>query len=325
MNAAIGIDVGGTKVSVALGTDKGKILVHKRFKTQKSTKTKECIRQLKETIDLLVKEAKSQKLKLVGIGVVIPGAVDPEKGIVPRSPHLVGWQGLPLKSILEKEYKLPVMMVNDAKGAAVAEKIFGAAKECQNFIYMTVSTGVGSGIYVNGRLLQGASFVAGEVGHTTIQTNGGEKWKMNEEGVLEAYASGTAIHQYVVSQIKKGKGSKKLKKLHRDKKLDTREIAHLAGEGDALSVRAFARAAEYLGVGVANLLNILNPEMIIFGGGVWKTAPALFMKAFKQSCQKKSWPEAYKVVKIVKTKLGDFGGNLGALAMVFESLKKKKK
>lgn len=325
MNAAIGIDVGGTKVSVALGTEKGKILVHKRFKTQKSTKTKECIRQLTETIDLLIQDAKTQKIKLVGIGVVIPGAVDPQKGVVPRSPHLVGWQGIPLKSILEKQYRLPVMMVNDAKGAAVAEKIFGAAKKCQNFIYMTVSTGVGSGIYVNGHLLQGASFVGGEVGHMTIQTDGGEKWKMNEEGVLEAYASGTAIYQYVVSQIKKGKGSKKLKKMHRDKKLDTREISLLADKGDALAIRAFKRAGEYLGVGVGNLLNILNPEMIIFGGGVWKSAPSVFMKSFKLSCQKKSWPEAYRAVKIVKTKLGDYVGNLGALAIVFETLKKRKK
>ncbi|MCB9799474.1 MAG: ROK family protein [Candidatus Omnitrophica bacterium] len=320
MKYAIGIDVGGTKISIVIGTEKGRILGRRLIPTQIKSNTQKCLKELEENIIQLLRETSLTSRQILGIGLCLPGAVDSRKGIAPISPHLKGWEGLRLRQRLFGRFKKPVYMTNDANAAAVAEKIFGQAQKAENFIYITISTGVGGGIYANGKLLEGVSFVAGEVGHMTIESQG-EPWALGEIGCLEAYASGTAIARYVNRELEQGRGTTFLKRLSKNGPLTTKEIGIAAKKKDKLALAAFQRAGEYLGIGIGNLLNILNPEIVILGGGVLKTAPAVFYQSFKLSCRHRSWPEAFRAVRITRTQLGDNVGNLGAMALVFSQQK----
>jgi glucokinase len=317
MKYAIGIDIGGTKISAALGNHRGKILAHCQIKTLKGRDSHECIRQLIQNLHHIIQSSGVSANLIKGIGVCLPGAIDTNKGIIPVSPHLEGWKGIPLARMLFQTLKLPVRMANDANAAALAEKVFGQGQGVRNFIYMTVSTGVGGGIVIDGKLLTGTSFVAGEIGHMTIDPFG-EKWKLGEIGVLEAYASGTAVARYVSSKLK-GKHLKSLVKYRdTDGQVSAKRIAQQAKRGDRLALEAFGRAGFYLGIGVANLLNVLNPRKVILGGGMLESPPPVFWKTFRQTCRRRSWKQAYQAVRIVRTKLGNRVGNLGALALVFE-------
>ncbi|HTL46482.1 MAG TPA: ROK family protein [Verrucomicrobiae bacterium] len=320
MKTAIGIDIGGTKISMVLGTPSGKILVHRRIPTRTGAETKACIAELKAAIREILHTAKAKKYKVLGIGIGAPGAVDSRTGIVPRSPHLKGWKGLPLARLLEKEFSLPVLMANDANAAAVAEKIFGQAKGCQHFIYMTVSTGIGGGIYTFGKLLEGANYVAGEIGHMIIVPDG-NLCSCGNEGCLEAYSSGTAIARHAESQVRKGKRTILAARMDKQGFLTGRDVGEAATKRDSVAVKSFEKAGYYLGIGIANLLNIINPEKVILGGGVWASAPRRFEQIMMQSCRHHAWPEAVKKVKIVRSKLKGSVGDLGALALVFERLK----
>lgn len=322
MKTAIGIDIGGTKISLVLGTPEGKILARRKIATRTGEETRACIRELTAVIRDLFKYGAARGHKVSGIGVGIPGAVDSIKGVVPRSPHLKGWKGLKLGAFLRDEFRVPVFLANDANAAAVAEKVFGQARKCRDFVYMTVSTGIGGGLVVHGQLLEGASFVAGEIGHMTVVPEG-NACKCGNSGCLEAYASGTAIGRAAQELILKGKRSSLSKLLDLEGRLTAKDVGLAAREGDALSIKVYEDAGYYLGIGLANLLNILNPEMILLGGGVWKSAPAQFQKAMMKSCRRYAWPEAVKKVRIKKSKLKGSIGDLGALALAFEKLSRK--
>ncbi len=320
MKYAIGIDIGGTKISMVLGTHAGKILSRRVISTQTDLQTRGCLEEMAENLQRLIRDSGISKKQILGIGVGLPGPVDTQKGVVPRSPHLGGWKGFPLQKWLSKKMGLPVFVANDANAAAIGEKIFGQGRKAKNFIYMTVSTGIGGGLVVNGELVEGASFVAGEVGHMTVVPKG-EACKCGKLGCLEAYASGTAIAAFAAKEIKAGKIFRIPRFTTQGNKITAREIGLAAEKGDSLALKVYERAGFYLGVGIANLLNVLNPEMIILGGGVFKSAPPHFWRAMLQSAKREAWPQAFQAVKIVRTKLGDLVGDLGALALVFEKLR----
>ncbi len=319
MKTAIGIDIGGTKISIAAGSQNGTIQAYFVLPTLKG-------RQSRQSIESLIAEVKRLQSRLspkaraglAGIGVCLPGAVDTAKGIVPHSPNLQGWKGIPLRSILSRAFKLPVKMVNDANAAAVGEMLFGAARGVKNFVYVTVSTGIGGGIILDGRLIEGAGFAAGEVGHMTI-VPGGDLCNCGKRGCLEGYASGGAIERYVTARMKKLKKSG-LKPFLENGRVTARGLSQAARAGNPLAREAFEHAGFYLGVGLANLLNILNPELIVLGGGVIHSAPPAFWKKMRQSLRADAWPEAYRSAKISKTALHKNAGNLGAIAVILHGL-----
>lgn len=316
MHYGFGIDIGGTKISMVLGTENGKILGERTIPTLKYRRIPESVNGLIENLSLLARDLKIPLKKIAGIGIGIPGAVDPSKGVVPDSPNLQGWKGYPLKSILEKKFRMPVRMTNDANAAVMGEKLFGQGRGKQHILYITISTGVGGGIIVNDRLLEGANFVAGEVGHMVIVPNGNH-CNCGQNGCLEAYASGTAIAHFAESQIRAGRGASLKKYLGKSQSLTAREIGQAAGKRIPLALEAYRRAGFYLGVGVGGLLNILNPQIVILGGGVLKSAPRVFWQSMLSSAERHSWLQAFRSVRIVRTKLGDKSGNLGALSLVF--------
>ncbi len=322
MKTALGIDIGGTKISITAGTDQGRLLGCVELKTLSGREAKASASELVHACRYLVTSLPhSARAGLTGAGVCLPGAVDTARGVVPKSPNLPGWQGLPLGSILKRNLHLPVRLVNDANAAALGEMLFGAAKGFKNFVYVTVSTGVGSGIVINGQLLEGAGFVAGEIGHVTL-VPGGDLCKCGKQGCLEAYASGTAVETYVKKQIQTT-CYKKLEGFRKDGRLAARELSTAALHGDRLARDAFKRSGLYLGVGLANVMNTLNPPLIVLGGGVIRSAPPVFWQALRRSIKKEAWPEAFKNFQIKRTGLGTKAGNLGALAVAFDSFKKR--
>ncbi len=316
MKYAIGVDIGGTKISIVLGTSAGKILSQKEISTQLGRSAQRSVREIIVSIKEILQNSGIPKKKILGVGVGVPGAVNAPKGILPRSPNLPGWAGLPLKKILSQATKLPVYLANDANAAALGESVFGAGKKAQNFIYITVSTGVGGGIVIRDRLYEGSGFVAGEIGHMSIVPEG-EKCNCGQRGCLEAYASGTAIGNYVRKRMTRS-NTKIWKFLPKNRKFNARQVGMAAKEGDPLCIESYKQAGYYLGIGISILMNVLNPEKIVIGGGVLRSAHQIFWKNMLQSAKQHAWPEAFSTTRILKSQLQGRVGDLGALALVFK-------
>jgi glucokinase len=307
MQYAVGIDIGGTKISIVLGTSSGKILARREIPTWTGAQTKVCVKELAANLRALIIHSGVSPKKILGIGVGCPGAVNSRLGILPRSPNLPGWKGIPLRNILQKATGLPVCLANDANAAALGESFFGAGKDSRNFIYITVSTGIGGGIVIDGKLYEGPGFVAGEIGHISIVPEG-KRCACGQRGCLEAYASGTAIAGFY-REIKKKKVA------------GAKEVGVAARTGDKLAVESYRQAGYYLGIGIANLLNILNPEKVVIGGGVLKSAHKIFWQTMMKSAKQHAWPEAFRTTKILRSQLKGHVGDLGALALVFKNQK----
>ena len=314
MRYALGVDIGGTKVSLTLGNSCGRILAKKILPTRTGQSFRLGIAEISSSLKELRLAAGKGK-KIAGLGVGVPGPMNPYRGIVECSPHLSGWEGFPLKRFLEKELKLPAFLGNDADAAALGERVFGAGRKVRNFIYLTISTGIGSGIILGGKLLLGASFGAGEAGHMIVCA-GGERCGCGRRGCLEAYASGTAIARFVRKELVRGRASYIRKLTQAPQKVTADIIAQAAKTNDRLSLEAYRRAGYFLGIGLANLINLLNPERLILGGSIMKSSHLLW-PAMTRSVREHAWPILYRACRIVKTDLGDQVGDLGALALVF--------
>lgn len=308
MKLALGVDIGGTKTSLTLGDPHGKILAKKILPTLTGRRALEGIKQISEGLARLKADFAGAR-KIQGVGVGIPGPINPQTGIVQRSPNLKGWEGIRLKATLQKKLKLPVYITNDANAAAIGEMLFGQGRRCQNFVYLTVSTGIGGGIVLGGRLLMGDSWGAGEAGHTIVQA-GGERCGCGRRGCLEAYASGTAIAKFFRKNFG-GSG-----------KLSAESVARKARQNHPIAREAYRRAGFYLGIGLANLINLLNPGKIILGGSVTKSFP-LFWPSMMKSIRAHAWPVLSRACRVVRTDLGERVGDLGALALVFSTSSKR--
>src|SRR3989338_1901375 len=286
----IGIDLGGTKIAAALATPDGKIVTDVNIPTEAQKGKKQVIDNLKKAVYTLIR---GQKVKISCLGLGVPGPILYEKGIVIEPPNLPGWKQVNLKKILEKEFKVPVHLDNDANCAALAEAFFGAGQKARHFIYMTISTGIGGGIIVDRKIYRGAIGAAGGFGHMVLDSKG-YVCGCGNVVCLEALASGSAI--------KKRAG------------MDAISVELAARQGDKKAQKVIAVTAHYLAVGIANLVNIFNPELVILGGGVSKMRELLLTpirKEFKDYAL--SLPA--KSVKIVRAKLGTKSGVLGAVAL----------
>lgn len=319
MRKIIGIDIGGTKISLILATVRGKIINSRNLFTRTGkVEARLCVNEMIHALRAMLRESGVPKGELAGIGVGIPGPVNPSKGEVPWSPNLPGWAGMPIVKILNQHFSVPVFLDNDANAAGFGEKIFGAGKRTKDFIYVTASTGIGGGLVLGGRIYHGASFCGGEVGHIPVVPDG-NLCKCGKRGCLEAYASGTAIGTMARGRLQEGRKSRILKMAGSLNRVTGETVTQAAFRGDKLAIEILREAGRYLGQGLAVLMNILNPEMIVLGGGVIKSGDYIW-KPMMASAKKEAWPAAFKACRIVKTKLGSHVGNLGAAALVLEQL-----
>lgn len=310
MEKAIGVDLGGTKIATGLVTSQGKIVKKTRVETLAAEGPAQVIDRICQTIDEIIDD------QVVSIGIGAPGQVDREKGVVTYAPNLK-WFDVSLRDTIEERYNLPVKVDNDIRCVTQAEVKFGAAKGVANLVAVFVGTGIGGGIVANGQLLRGANNCAAEIGHMTIKEDG-PLCGCGNYGCLESLASGPHIVKYVTERLPKWTNSSLFKTVKEGSShLDVGAIQRAALEDDKLAVKAIRRAAHYLGIGVANLVNILNPEVVIFGGGVITAAPQL-LDLINESLNLMALPSARKNLRLIKTGLGDEGGIIGASMLCWE-------
>ncbi len=314
----VGIDIGGTKIAVSIGNGSGSILTRAVFSSEQGKKVKQSIEQIQDTLETLLAEYKIKKQDIFGVGVGVPGAINPKSQVILKSPNLPSWEGIPLHKILTQKLKLPIAVENDANAAALGEYFFGSGRGINNFIYITVSTGIGSGIVACGYLLRGEKGTAGEVGHMTMVRNG-RKCHCGKKGCLEAYSSGTTIAAYVKEALRKSQPSKFFKNLNPNL-ITGQLVAEAARKNDRLAIEARISAADYLGIALANLINILNPKRIILGGGVMEETHH-FWTPMMAAVKREAWSMAFESCEILRSKLGKYVGDLGAMALVLEKIK----
>ena len=308
----IGIDVGGTNVKIALVDDKGSILYSNSVPTRAEMGYEYTVNNIKQAIRDLMSETKVTSIE--GIGFDFPGQIDYKNGIVRLAPNIPGWVNIPIAKIIEDEFKIPIRIDNDVHCAALGELNFGAGKGCENFICMTVGTGIGSGIVINGKLVRGASNAAGELGHIKLQMHEGPLCGCGDHGCLEAFASGPSIVAMAEEYIMGGK-STKFRELASGGEITPFIVAEAAKQGDPVAKRIFARIGEYIGFGLSSVVNLLNPEKIIIGGGV-ADAGDILLDPIKETIKKRAMVVAGSAVEIVPAKLGNTAGVIGASLLI---------
>jgi len=314
----IGVDLGGTKILSAIVTKNGNIVKKVQVPTQASRGRARVVKNIVRSIRTLLMDARVPLSDIEAIGVGAPGPVLFKEGVVLNPPNLPGWKRVPLKKILAREFRKKVVLDNDANAAALGEGAFGFAKGLKNFIFITVSTGIGGGLVIDGKLLRGAWGGAGEVGHMIIEPSG-PRCGCGRRGCLEAMASGSAIARLAKAKLKTNKRSLMLKLAGGDiSKVNAKTVEDAARSGDSLAKKIINRAARYLGMGLANLINILAPDAIGLGGGVMKMGQ-MFLGPAEKAARELSLSPAAKLVKIVRAKLGEDAGVIGAAALCMEN------
>lgn len=313
MGNRIGIDVGGTNVKIALVNDKGSIIYSNSIPTRAEMGYEYTINNMKEAIKDLLKETKSKEKDIEGMGFGFPGQIDCQKGIVRLAPNIPGWVDVPIAEIMEKEFGIKTRVDNDVRCAALGELNFGAGKGCENLICITVGTGIGSGLIVNGKLVRGASNAAGEIGHIKLDMNGGPLCGCGDRGCLEAFASGPSIVAMAEEYIKGGKSTKYRELANPD--ITPYIVSEAAKLGDPVARRIFTIVGEYIGIGLASVVNLLNPEKIIIGGGV-AAAGDILMNPIKETLVKRAMAIAGSTVQVAPAQLGNTAGVIGASLLI---------
>jgi len=310
----IGVDIGGTNVKIALVDEKGVIAYSNSVPTRAEMGYEYTIQNIINTIKESLKESHNNISDIGGIGFGLPGQIDSINGIVRLLPNIPGWVNVHLAEIVQKEFKVPVKLDNDVRVATLGELNFGAGKGCQNLVCLTVGTGVGSGIVVNGQLVRGASMTAGEIGHVIVEKDNGEICGCGSRGCLEAYASGPSVVKMAKDYIAGGK-STKFKEIAAGNEITPFMVYEAAKQGDAVAKQIFNIVGEYLGVALVSVVNLLNPEKIIIGGGVGQAGDFIF-NPIKEAIQKRCIPTSAAAVEVLPAQLGESAGVVGASLLV---------
>ena len=310
----IGIDVGGTNVKIALVDTKGKIVYSNSVPTRAEMGYEYTVNNIKQAIQDLLKETKLTTKDIEGIGFGFPGQVDYKAGIVRNAPNIPGWVEVPIAKLIEDEFKVPTRVDNDVRCAALGELKYGAGKGCENLICITVGTGIGSGLILNGKLVRGASNAAGEIGHIKLQMNDGPICGCGDTGCLEAFASGPSIVAMAEEYIKGGK-STKFREMASGGQITPYIVCEAAKAGDPVAQRIFTITGEYIGIGLASVVNLLNPERIIIGGGV-ADAGDLLLAPLTETLKKRAMKIAGSAVEVVPAQLGNTAGVIGSSLLI---------
>ena len=310
----IGIDVGGTNVKIALVDDSGKIIYSNSVPTRAEMGYEYTVNNIKQAIYDLLKETKLEAKEIEGIGFGFPGQVDYKSGVVRLAPNIPGWVDVPIAKMIEDEFHIPTRVDNDVRCAALGELKYGAGKGCENLICITVGTGIGSGLIVNGKLVRGASNAAGEIGHIKLQIHDGPICGCGDTGCMEAFASGPAIVAMAEEYILGGK-STKYREMANGGDITPFIVAEAAKAGDPVARRIFSRIGEYIGIGMASVVNLLNPEKIIIGGGV-ADAGDILLNPLKDALKKRAMKIAGETVEVVPAQLGNTAGVIGASLLI---------
>lgn len=312
----IGVDIGGTKSAVVLGRSDGTILQRLSEATKPDQRgPTEILLRLAEMAREVMAAASVMPNEIRGVGVSCGGPLDSKTGTVYAPPNLPGWESVPAKAILEEALGMPVVVENDANATALAEWRFGAGRGASNMIFMTMGTGIGGGLILDGRLYRGTNDLAGEVGHQTILMNG-PKCGCGKRGCLEALASGPAIARLARESMMYGR-HKRVLALAGGKPSDITavHVVDAAKEGDPFAQQILEEAGTYMGLGIANLIQIINPECVVIGT-IAVHAGDLVMEPIRRAVAEYAWERSRGVCRIVPAELGDRAQDLAAIALL---------
>jgi glucokinase len=310
----IAIDLGGTQLRAALCTPDGTI--HKRVR--KKTRAKRGPEAVLERICQTAEQVWPEEGDVRAIGMSAPGPLDPFEGVVIGAPNLPGWDRVPVREILKQRFARPVYAGNDANLAALAEHRFGAGRGFDDMIYMTISTGIGGGIVLGGQLLLGHKGLAGEIGHMVVRP-GGPLCGCGNRGCLEALASGTAIGHQARILASAGRAPDILAAAGGDPaQVNSKSVGQAAAEGDGVAIRLLRQAGRNIGIGIANLMHLFNPQRFVLGGGVTQTGDLIF-KPIRRTVRRWAMSPLYwEDTEIVPAELGDDVCLLGALVLAVD-------
>jgi glucokinase len=313
----LGIDIGGTNLVVGSVAEDGSVL---HAMQSEPTHAEDGATAVLDRLVALAERAIAQTrreipgAKIIGVGAGAPGPLDTKSGIVLLTPNL-GWVNMPLRQIIRDRLGLPATLDNDANCAVLGEWWVGAARGARHAIGITIGTGIGGGLVLDGKLYHGASDVAGEVGHATIDIEG-RRCKCGNYGCLEAYASGPNIALRAVEELEVGAVSALRGMVGGDlKKITAQTVYEAAHQGDELALEVVNDTAKFLGVGLANLLNVFNPEVVVVCGGVTLAGDHLFVP-LRREVARRAFKPAVQACRIVPGELINTAGVYGA-ARVF--------
>jgi glucokinase len=316
---AVGVDLGGTMIKSLAVDETGRVVAGASRPTEVHAGQDRVVRNLAAVVQELAENpaAKAGMIKPVGVGV--PGLLNVEKGLVISSPNFPRWEGFPLRDRLEAAIGRPVLIENDANAAAIGEQWQGAAVGLKDFLFITLGTGVGGGVVLDGRLWRGPGGRAGEFGHVKVVAEGGEPCGCGSRGCLERYASASALERYVLDALPGGVKSD-LQRLAFDRPdaVDSAMIAQAAEAGDEAARAAYRRFAVYLSMGIASVVNLLDLRYFILGGGV-SGAFDLFSPWLRDEVAARIYGVSMDAIHILKARCGNEAGSLGMAHLALAS------
>ena len=310
---AVGVDLGGTHIGAALVDSDGNIGEVRECKLAPEERgVDNILNNMVLLVERVLKEEGKSKEDILGVGIDVPGYIDTLNGICHFSPNFPEWKEIKVGPVLEEKLNMPVMILNDVNAAALGEKFFGAGKYVNNMICLTLGTGIGGGVIIENKLCLGASQGAGEIGHTTIDPNG-FICGCGNQGCFEAMAARTSIIKRAQQKVDEGRDTI----LAEVEEMSPLAVFEACEKGDKAALEVFEETGRYLGIGLANLISILNPEKIVIGGRIANAKKYLFPAA-KEEIKKRVKMFPPETTEIVQAELGPDAGLAGAAVYVFQ-------
>ncbi|MCO6473894.1 MAG: ROK family protein [Melioribacteraceae bacterium] len=310
---SVGVDLGGTNIKIGIVSEDGKIIKKDSLSSKADEGPEKVIQQIKKAIKQI---SNKSKVKVIGIGIGTPGIVSSKKGTVENPPNFPGWDKVPLKQIIKKEFQKDVFIENDANAAAIGELMYGAGKNKENFIMITLGTGVGGGIILDRKIYRGELGAAGEIGHITIDHNG-PKCNCGSRGCIEAYAGNRYIISRISKDISNHPNSLLCKMVSSEgKELSPKLIYEAACNKDDYAIGIITDVGKYLGYGIASAVNLLDVTNIIIGGGVAGFGRILF-DSFEKTLIERVMKPFKSRINVKPARLKNDAGIKGAASLVF--------
>ena len=306
------IDLGGTKVRGLIADLEGREYGYDLRPSDTERGLESVLGTMAESLAAAASQAGVATKELRGVGIASPGAIDVARGIVAGAPQLPGWREVPLVHLMSTRLGVPVTLENDASSAALGEHRYGAGKGTSQMLYFTVSTGIGGGIIIDGQLYTGASGAAGELGHMIIDMNSAATCPWCERGCLESLASGKAIARRGEELVAAGRAGTLAALREREGEVTSEMMSRAMQMGDEACREVFREAGRYMGIGLANYVNIFNPQAIVVGGGVSRSGPDFF-----EAAGEKMYAHAIRALsKDVRLELAGLGERSGLMGMI---------
>jgi len=316
---AVGVDLGAANLRAVVVNLEAKIVAKISEKTKPDEGKDRVFKRITEIIHQVIDISKVEKEKIKGIGIGISGIIDHQKGICLFCPNIKGWEDVPVKRLMEEEFGMEVSVDDSSRMAALAEHWCGLARKVENFIFVNVGVGVGSGVFTNGQLYRGSRGTAGELGHTTIDENG-PRCQCGNRGCLETLVSGPAITRRTRERLEEGVVSLVSKMVDGDlTKITPELVAEAARKGDKLAFNIMEKTGQYLGTGIANAVNLFNPELVIIGAGISR-AGDLFLDTVRRTVKARALHTASTSVDIKLSELDETIAAQGAAILVLKNI-----